>query len=72
MTKINDYQICTNCIMDTSDKTLTFDENGVCEYCVNFKENIEPNWFPNQKGIDKITPLINKIKKEEKTKSMTA
>ena len=24
------YQICTNCIMDTSDPEITFDENGVC------------------------------------------
>ena len=47
MKKTNNYQICSNCIMDTSDKTLTFDKDGVCEYCVNFKENIEPNWFPN-------------------------
>ena len=68
MKKTNNYQICSNCIMDTSDKTLTFDEDGVCEYCVNFKENIEPNWFPNEKGIEKITPLIEKIKKDGKNK----
>lgn len=62
------YQICTNCIMDTSDKTLTFDENGECEYCVNFKKYIQPSWFPNQDGINKIMPLIEKIKNEGKGK----
>ena len=62
------YNICSNCIMDSSDKTLKFDENGICEYCINFKEHIKPNWFPNQQGIDNIMPLIDKIKREGKNK----
>ena len=63
---LDDYQgnkICTNCIMDTSDPTLTFDQDGVCVYCRNFEEHIKPHWNPNDKGIKKIMPLINKIKK---------
>ena len=63
----DEYQgnkICTKCIMDSSDPTLSFDEMGVCDYCRNFEENIKPNWHPNEKGIKAITPLINKIKKE--------
>lgn len=59
-----EYQICTNCIMDTSDSKLVFDDRGWCDYCCNFHENIEPNWHPNEKGEELITPLINKIKKE--------
>ena len=58
------YQICKNCVVDTSDPTITFDENGVCAYCNNFHENIQPNWFPNEEGIRRITPLIEKIKSE--------
>ena len=34
------YQICTNCIMDTSDSNITFDERGWCDYCNNYYENI--------------------------------
>lgn len=58
------YQICTNCIMDTSDSKIVFDERGWCDYCCNFHENIEPNWHPNAKGEELILPLINKIKKD--------
>lgn len=29
----NHYQICTKCIMDTSDPEITFDEDGVCIHC---------------------------------------
>lgn len=32
-----DYKICTNCIMDTSDPEITFDENGVCNYCIGYE-----------------------------------
>lgn len=58
------YQICTNCIMDTSDTTLTFDERGWCDYCRNFHENVLPNWKPGEKGIQEIMPMIEKIKSE--------
>ena len=60
------YQICTNCIMDTSDSTITFDERGWCDYCRNFHQNILPNWHPNERGVQEITPLIEKIKREGK------
>lgn len=58
------YQICTNCIMDTSDTTLTFDERGWCDYCRNFEINIKPNWHPGEQGIREIMPVIDKIKRE--------
>jgi len=60
------YQICTNCIMDTSDSTITFDDRGWCDFCRNFQQNILPNWHPNERGVREITPLIEKIKREGK------
>ncbi len=63
MAKTN-YQICSNCIMDTSDTTLTFDERGWCDYCRNFETNIRPNWYPGERGIREIMPLIEQIKRE--------
>ena len=50
--------------MDTSDSTLVFDTHGRCEYCNNYYENIQPNWHPGEKGVQKIMPLIERIKKE--------
>lgn len=61
---MNDYKICNNCIMDTSDPTLTFDNQGICVYCRNFEKEIRPNWHPNQRGINNIMPTIKKIQKE--------
>lgn len=58
------YQICTNCVMDTSDTTLRFDERGWCQYCCNYYKNIMPNWHPDERGLAEIAPVIDKIKKE--------
>ena len=27
------YQICSRCVMDTTDKEIKFDESGVCNHC---------------------------------------
>lgn len=62
------YQICTNCIMDTSDPTITFDERGFCDYCQNYYQSILPHWHPNEKGEALLQPLIAKIKEEGKGK----
>jgi N-acetyl sugar amidotransferase len=62
------YQICVNCIMDTSDSKITFDERGFCDYCRNFYQNIQPHWHPDERGIAEIQPLIDRIKAEGKGK----
>lgn len=63
-----EYRVCTNCIMDTTDSLIEFDENGMCDHCHNFYENIKPIWQPNETGTAKLQPLIDKIKKEGKEK----
>ena len=30
------YQICANCVMDTTDSRITFDARGVCDHCNTF------------------------------------
>jgi N-acetyl sugar amidotransferase len=60
------YQICSNCIMDTSDSAISFDDRGRCDYCCNYYENILPNWHPNEHGQKILTKIVDKIKKEGK------
>ena len=48
--KSRPYQICTRCVMDTTDSKITFDEKGVCDHCRNFDKNIKP-FYPLQKTI---------------------
>ena len=58
------YQICTNCVMDTTDTKITFDDKGMCDHCQTYYNDIEPNWHPNDKGWQEIVKTAEKIKKE--------
>jgi N-acetyl sugar amidotransferase len=60
-----DFQICNNCVLDTNDSRIHFDENGVCDQCNDFKTNIEPNLDWNKKKIE-FDKLIHKIKEDGK------
>lgn len=62
------YQICNRCIMDTSDPNISFNDEGVCDYCQNYDNNIVPSWHTDEKGYQELLPTIEKIKKEGKGK----
>ena len=63
-----DYQICKTCVMDTSDSNITFDSDGVCEYCNNFQSYIMPNWHDDERDSKELEMLSNKIRKGNKSK----
>ncbi len=65
---IKEYKICSNCVMDTTDSKIVFDENGVCDHCNTFYKSIKPFWNPNEKGNKQLKELIEKIKGEGKGK----
>ncbi len=58
------YQICANCIMDTSDSNITFDERRWCDYCNNYYDNIVPNWHPDARGEREIMAKVDQIKRD--------
>lgn len=60
------YQICANCVMDTSDVALTFDAAGLCSFCQRFDAVVRPNWFPNDEGKQRLTRLVEQIKAENR------
>ena len=56
------YQICINCVMDTSDTKIKFDQNGFCDYCSGFYKRIKPIWNPGPVGQAELRPTIEKMK----------
>ena len=60
------YQICSNCIMDTSDQEIVFDQNGWCDYCNNYYKKILPNWHTDYRGQIEIDNIVSKIQKDGK------
>jgi N-acetyl sugar amidotransferase len=63
------YRICANCIMDTSDSNIKFDVRGWCDYCVNYHENIIPNWHPDARGYQELSVNVERIKRDGKGKT---
>lgn len=57
-----EYQVCTNCVMDTSDSVIRFDEDGMCDHCHNFYENIQPNWHTGEQAGVELASMVGKIK----------
>ncbi len=56
---------CTRCIMnDSADPTITFDENGYCNYCTDALKKINTTaYFPNEEGEKRLHALLEQVKK---------
>jgi N-acetyl sugar amidotransferase len=61
--KVQKYQVCTNCIMDTSDPNITFDAASRCDHCANYYSNILPNWHTDERGEREILRQVEQIKR---------
>ena len=65
---VPEYQICTNCVMDTSDSVISFDETGMCDHCTSFYRDVKPNWHPNGRGRTELSKIVEKIKLDGKNR----
>lgn len=66
---MSSYRICRNCVMDTSDAKIVFDEQGVCDHCLGFKHDVLPNWHPDETGAAMFRDIVARIKSSGKGKS---
>ncbi len=48
--------------MDTSDPSIVFDANGVCDYCKNFKSTILPVWHTDGRGEAELAAFADRIR----------
>jgi N-acetyl sugar amidotransferase len=56
------FQVCSNCVMDTSDSRITFDAQGVCDHCRDFQIHVKPNWHTGERGRQELESIVAKIK----------
>src|ERR1035437_4837103 len=61
-------QICTRCIYDETVPSITFDENGICNYCHMIDDLIEEYGTGKPEGQKKFEDIVQLIKKEGKGK----
>ena len=72
-TIISDYQICKNCIMDTSDPDISFNSDGICSHCDSFYNSLKKSWKPgSSESLSELDQIVNGIKEAQKNKEYDA
>ncbi len=55
--------VCINCVMDTTDKEIRFDADGVCDHCNHFYNHTIPNWSTGDQARVEREQLVERIRK---------
>lgn len=63
-TKRGHYRICVNCVMDTSDQNIRFDNKGLCNHCNEFFQTNKNNTFHQDEFTHELAIILEKIKAE--------
>ena len=58
------YQICTNCVMDTSDAMIRFDAAGRCDHCDTYYKHTRPNWPTGERASQMLQAMVQRIKQQ--------
>lgn len=64
--RTRDYQICTRCVMDTTDLEITFDENGHCHHCAEFLEKRAKHKYQGKESDETLDRLVEDMKRAGK------
>ena len=65
---MNNYQICNRCVMDTSDCEISFNDQGFCNHCEAFLQEIKTIVPQGNQRVDQLNKILDSIKKSGKRK----
>lgn len=68
MIKSNICKRCTRCIMDTTDPSIIFDENGVCSHCHRYDNLLDKRVYKGEEAKSKLDKIIKNINASGKGK----
>lgn len=57
------YQVCTHCVMDTTDDNIVFDKNGVCDRCREYESSILPSWNYGRGHDEELAELLAEVRR---------
>jgi len=60
--QMNDYRICTRCVMDTSDPDIQFDREGVCNHCHTYDLAVKRYVVSGEAGRKRIEAIVRTVK----------
>ncbi len=61
-----EFQVCKRCVMDTTDPDIVFDENGFCNHCNDYFDNIVKHTYKGESSDKELAAIIDKIKRDGK------
>ncbi len=63
------YRMCSRCVMDTTANDISFNEDGVCNYCTEFLERSSQIIFKNPESRKQdLNAFVSKVKRDGKGK----
>jgi N-acetyl sugar amidotransferase len=62
-----EQQVCSRCVMDSSDPEITFDVDGICNHCREFDRRSRLEWFPSPEGHKRWLQIVQKVKRDGTT-----
>ena len=65
----SEYQICTRCVMDTTDPEIIFDEQWVCNHCHDYDRLIAQKSIRGEAGKIYLERLVEEMKQDGRGKS---
>ncbi len=65
---MSEIKICSRCVMDTTATEITFDEQGVCNFCHQYDNVTTKDLYVDKGGEERLNNLIEKIKKDGKNR----
>ena len=66
--KPRSYQRCSRCLMDTSDPEISFNEEGICNHCLRYDNQLSTRVYRGEEASTKLAALVSTIKKAGKGK----
>jgi N-acetyl sugar amidotransferase len=63
-----EYQVCTSCVMDTSDSEIVFDDKGECNHCKRYRKFVWDRVFSGREGQDLLEAAFDKVRRNGKGK----
>ena len=60
------HQVCTRCVMDTSDSKIEFNSDGVCNHCQEFDGITSIDWHPDNKGKEILRDILKDVRSQGK------
>jgi N-acetyl sugar amidotransferase len=64
----SDIQVCTRCVMDTTDPKIQFNAQGTCNHCRTYEQRKDQILLPEKKREAELKRIIQKIQEKGKGK----